>query len=90
MLELAAADIDGVCVDDREVRVSKPSYTFDTLNTIPGTAFAGTRADADWFEIDSSDVDTPGEIGPHADPYAFTPKHGAPAMPKVVHSVREA
>ena len=48
----------------------------DALTDIRGTAFAGTRADADWYEIDSTHLDSPGEIDPHPDPYAFTPRHG--------------
>lgn len=75
------------------------------LNEIRGTAFVGSRADADWFEIDSTEVDTPGELSKHPDPYAFTPKHpgdvdeaasdaaneeeAAETGPKLVHSQRE-
>ena len=59
------------------------------LTDIRGTAFVGSRADADWYEIDSTEVDTPGEVGVHPDPYAFTPKHAASSAPQLVHSQRE-
>ena len=49
----------------------------DTIRDIRGTAFAGTRADTSWVEIDSTHLDAPGDVDPHPDPYAFTPKHGA-------------
>jgi uncharacterized radical SAM protein YgiQ len=61
----------------------------EALIDIRGTAFAGTRADADWLEIDSTSVDTPGAIAPHPDPYAVTPRHGAAPVPRVVNSARE-
>jgi uncharacterized radical SAM protein YgiQ len=61
----------------------------EALIDIRGTAFAGTRADADWLEIDSTSVDTPGAIAPHPDPYAVTPRHGAAKVPRVVNSARE-
>jgi uncharacterized radical SAM protein YgiQ len=56
----------------------------DSIRDIRGTAFAGTRADASWVEIDSTHLDAPGEIDPHPDPYAFTPKHGGakPGAPR--------
>ena len=61
----------------------------ESLNDIRGTAIAGSRADEDWFEIDSSEIDLPGEVTPQPDPYAFTPKHGTTAKPTVVNSLRE-
>ena len=71
--------------------------SIDTIRDIRGTAFAGTRADASWVEIDSTHLDAPGEIDPHPDPYAFAPKHGGkrpestppPASPKVVRFARD-
>jgi uncharacterized radical SAM protein YgiQ len=51
----------------------------DTLKDVRGTAFLGTRAGADWIEIDSTHLDAPGDVGPHPDPYAFTPRHRATA-----------
>jgi uncharacterized radical SAM protein YgiQ len=59
------------------------------LRDIRGTAFLGTRAGEDWFEIDSSRVDEPGELAPLPDPYAFTPPHGATGAPRVVQSGRD-
>jgi len=61
----------------------------EQLRDIRGTAFAGTRAEEDWFEIDSSHIDEPGELAPHPDPYAFTSPHGAAGAPRVVQSGRE-
>jgi uncharacterized radical SAM protein YgiQ len=46
------------------------------LTDIRGTAFLGTRADADWTEIDSTHLDAPGDVDAHPDPYAMTPRHG--------------
>lgn len=56
---------------------------------VRGTAFVGSRADSDWFEIDSSEIDAPGEVDPKPDPYAFTPKHSAGVRPQVVDAVRD-
>ncbi|HUF73162.1 MAG TPA: YgiQ family radical SAM protein [Gammaproteobacteria bacterium] len=53
--------------------------SIDAIRDIRGTAFAGTRAGAEWVEIDSTHLDSPGEIDPHPDPYAFTPRHAAVA-----------
>jgi len=74
--------------------------SIDSIRDIRGTVFAGSRATTGWYEIDSTEVDAPGEVEPHPDPYAFTPKHGAPAATDrarasasggatVVHQVRE-
>jgi uncharacterized radical SAM protein YgiQ len=49
-----------------------------TIRDVRGTAFVGNRADADWIEIDSTHLDTPGEVEPHPDPYALRPRHAAP------------
>jgi uncharacterized radical SAM protein YgiQ len=52
-----------------------------SIRDVRGTAFTGTRADAGWIEIDSTDLDEPGRVDPHADPYAMqaeTPGHRAP------------
>jgi len=37
---------------------------------IRGTAFMCKQIPSGWFEINSTDIDTPNEIIPHADPYA--------------------
>jgi uncharacterized radical SAM protein YgiQ len=44
------------------------------IRDIRGTAFAGSRAGPGWIEIDSTDLDIPGAVDPHADPYAWTPE----------------
>jgi uncharacterized radical SAM protein YgiQ len=53
------------------------------LTDIRGTAFPGTRAAPGWTEIDSTDLDQPGGVDAHPDPYAFSPRQalggGAPA-----------
>jgi len=66
----------------------------ESIHDIRGTAFAGSRTEAGWFEIDSTHLDAPGEIDPHPDPYALTPKHGsksaAPPLPaNVVRFARD-
>src|SRR5580658_6290890 len=40
------------------------------ITDIRGTAFLRRRMPADWVEIDSSEVDTPGPLSPPVDPYA--------------------
>src|SRR5690606_9587253 len=62
----------------------------DEIRDVRGTAFVGTRAEAGWIEIDSTDIDTPGDVDPHPDPYAMSP--GAPKRPTPpgVHVVRFA
>ncbi len=42
-----------------------------SIRDVRGTAFAGTRAAAGWTEIDSTDLDAPGRVDPHPDPYAM-------------------
>lgn len=44
-----------------------------TLRDIRGTAFVTDGAPEGWTELDSTQVDAPGPITPHADPYAMTP-----------------
>ncbi len=41
------------------------------LTDIRGTAFARRTLPADWYEIDSTTLDTPGPIQPPVDPYAM-------------------
>ena len=36
---------------------------------------------SDWTEVDSSDVDAPGPLIRHADPYAMEPEKGKDAPP---------
>jgi uncharacterized radical SAM protein YgiQ len=53
------------------------------LTELRGTAFIGSRAAAGWTEIDSTDLDTPGPVDGHADPYAMAPERpGTPAAEK--------
>ncbi len=51
----------------------------DDIRDIRGTAFIGSRAAAGWTEIDSADIDTPGQVDAHPDPYAMTPDRKPPA-----------
>jgi uncharacterized radical SAM protein YgiQ len=46
----------------------------EEIRDVRGTAFLGTRADAAWTEIDSTDIDTPGATQAHPDPYAHAPE----------------
>lgn len=43
------------------------------LRDIRGTAFLTHGAAEGWTELDSTDIDAPGPITPHADPYAMSP-----------------
>ncbi len=68
------------------------------IDDIRGTAFVRRTSTDDWIEIDSTTIDTPGELNPPVDPYAMEPdKVGQPvpqAAPGVTHipllSVRAA
>jgi uncharacterized radical SAM protein YgiQ len=49
------------------------------IRDLRGTAFMAPRGwlpGSDWSEIDSAQVDTPGALIRHADPYAMTPESG--------------
>ncbi|MCC6303196.1 MAG: YgiQ family radical SAM protein [Gammaproteobacteria bacterium] len=48
------------------------------LTDIRGTAYVRRGAPADWYELDSAQLDTPGAVEAHADPYAMT----APGNPE--------
>jgi uncharacterized radical SAM protein YgiQ len=69
--------------------------TPDSINDIRGTAFLRAATPADWIEIDSTRIDTPGPLNPPIDPYAMegvTTKAAAPEAPKgaqVVRFIRE-
>ncbi|MGE3480904.1 MAG: YgiQ family radical SAM protein [Gammaproteobacteria bacterium] len=53
------------------------------LTDIRGTAFVRKGAPPDWYELDSSHLDTPGEVDAHIDPYAMTaPGSAACATPQ--------
>ncbi|HEY8521845.1 MAG TPA: YgiQ family radical SAM protein [Gammaproteobacteria bacterium] len=45
---------------------------------VRGTAFVGSRAAAGWTEIDSTQLDEPGPVDPHPDPYAMAPERRPP------------
>ncbi|MDT8386323.1 MAG: YgiQ family radical SAM protein [Thiogranum sp.] len=47
------------------------------LVDIRGTAFVRAATPEGWVEIDSTDIDQPGRIEPHVDPYAETTSTGA-------------
>ena len=47
-----------------------------SIDDIRGTARAGNRAGPGWTEIDSTDLDEPGKVGEHPDPYAMQPARG--------------
>jgi uncharacterized radical SAM protein YgiQ len=59
----------------------------DDLTDIRGTAFVRREIAADWVEIDSTDIDTPGAPNPPIDPYAE--KSTVPAGHRVVHAARQ-
>jgi uncharacterized radical SAM protein YgiQ len=53
------------------------------IRDLRGTAFMVPRGwlpASDWWEIDASDVDTPGPLIRHADPYAMEPEPGKEAL----------
>jgi uncharacterized radical SAM protein YgiQ len=69
--------------------------TPDSITDIRGTAFLRAATPADWIEIDSTRIDTPGPLNPPIDPYAMegvTTKAAVPEAPKgaqVVRFIRE-
>ena len=44
-----------------------------TMTGIRGTAFMRSEVPAGWNELDSTEIDEPGKVIPHPDPYAMTP-----------------
>ncbi|MEJ2407252.1 MAG: YgiQ family radical SAM protein [Candidatus Thiodiazotropha sp.] len=56
------------------------------MRGIRGTAFVLKQTPADWVELDSTELDEPGELNTHIDPYAMEPGCGPR---QVVHSIRE-
>ncbi|MBL8259597.1 MAG: YgiQ family radical SAM protein [Candidatus Competibacteraceae bacterium] len=44
-----------------------------TIRDVRGTAFIGKSAPDGWLEIDSTEIDRPGAVEPHSDPYADMP-----------------
>jgi uncharacterized radical SAM protein YgiQ len=71
--------------------------TIASITDLRGTAFVRRTLPADWVEIDSSELDTPGPLAPPADPYAdedqrartLQPAAAAPASaaPAVTHNI---
>ncbi len=57
----------------------------NTIRDVRGTAFISKGAPEGWLEIDSTEIDQPGIVEPHPDPYA-----DAPASPKACASVTSA
>jgi hypothetical protein len=63
------------------------------IRDLRGTAFMVPRGwlpGDDWAEIDSTEVDTPGLLIRHADPYAMTPETGKEAACAVRAAARRA
>jgi uncharacterized radical SAM protein YgiQ len=60
------------------------------LTDLRGTAFVRRSWPAEWVEIDSTHLDTPGPLNPPVDPYAMEEKTGAQAAPQSHHIVRFA
>ena len=48
--------------------------SIDDLTDVRGTAFVRKARPPGWIEIDSTYLDEPGPIDPHADPYAMAPQ----------------
>lgn len=47
------------------------------ITDVRGTAFLVKQTPADWFEIDSTEVDTPGRIEAHVNPYLMVSEQAA-------------
>ncbi|MFZ1494950.1 MAG: YgiQ family radical SAM protein, partial [Candidatus Competibacter denitrificans] len=60
-----------------------------TIRDVRGTAFISKELPADWLAIDSTEIDTPGPIAAHPDPYAIRPTSAvAPPTPRPPHHDR--
>ncbi len=63
------------------------------MTDIRGTAFMRNEVPSGWYEIDSTEVDTPGKVIPHSDPYAIRPDCSAELRPDqnrhISHTDRE-
>ena len=55
------------------------------LRHLRGAAFVLKQTPVDWIELDSTELDRPGHVQPHPDPYA----RETACEKKVVHSIRE-
>src|SRR6185312_10271040 len=49
----------------------------EQITDVRGTAFVKRAAPAQWIEIDSTHLDTPGPLNPPVDPYAMEPERAA-------------
>ena len=49
----------------------------EQITDVRGTAFVKRAAPAEWIEIDSTHLDTPGPLNPPVDPYATEPERAA-------------
>ena len=56
------------------------------MHDLRGTAFIGKDVPEGWLEIDSTELDRPGPVGPHPDPYAVRPTGATPGVAPTVHS----
>jgi uncharacterized radical SAM protein YgiQ len=60
--------------------------TLQEMREIRGTAFMLKQTPTDWVELDSSELDEPGALTTHPDPYAMTT---GCEQKRVVHNIRE-
>ncbi len=44
----------------------------DSIRDVRGTVFISRETPADWVEVDSTTIDTPGPVAPHPDPYSMS------------------
>jgi len=56
------------------------------MREIRGTAFVLKQPPSDWVELDSSELDEPGGVDMHPDPYAMEP---GCSQRQVIHNIRE-
>ncbi len=64
--------------------------TLQEMREIRGTAFVLKQTPADWVELDSSELDEPGEVASHPNPYAMEPGCAqSESGRQVVHNIRE-
>ncbi|MCP5451625.1 MAG: YgiQ family radical SAM protein [Gammaproteobacteria bacterium] len=56
------------------------------MHDLRGTAFIGKGVPEGWLEIDSTELDRPGPVEQHPDPYAVRPTGATPGVAPTVHS----
>jgi len=59
----------------------KAGESIDTIHDVRGTVFVRRGLPDGWAELDSTELDAPGPVGPKTDPYA---DEAAPAQPELV------